>query len=332
MNFRPVLPPLTLALSLISGAAVSQNQHAVDNASENASFKRCATEHPSQAEAKKLEKEMRKKLAAVNAKGKPDKPGGGGNGGGGNGGGGNGGGGDGGGGGELPTPSCAEGKTCIGVVFHVVSDGRGNGDVSEATIAAQMDVINQAFAGIGGNPALPYEFDLIKTTRTADRKWYTGCYGRSERSMKPSLREGGAQTLNIYSCRPSNGILGYATFPSSYDSQPSLDGVVILDESMPGGTAAPYNQGDTLTHEIGHWLGLYHTFQGGCNEPGDYVADTPAEASAAYGCPVGRDSCSASGDDPVTNFMDYTDDYCMDTFSIGQASRVDNHWTAYRAP
>ena len=239
MNFRPVLPPLTLALSLISGAAVSQNQHAVDNASENASFKRCATEHPSQAEAEKLEKEMRKKLAAVNAKGKPDKPGGGGNGGGGNGGGGNGGGGDGGGGGELPTPSCAEGKTCIGVVFHVVSDGRGNGDVSEATIAAQMDVINQAFAGIGGNPALPYEFDLIKTTRTADRKWYTGCYGRSERSMKPSLREGGAQTLNIYSCRPSNGILGYATFPSSYDSQPSLDGVVILDESMPEAPRRP---------------------------------------------------------------------------------------------
>jgi hypothetical protein len=270
---------------------------------------------------------MREKLAAMNARGKPDKPGVGGNGGGGNGGGG-----DGGGGGELPTPSCAEGKTCIGVVFHVVSDGRGNGDVSDATIAAQMDVINQAFASIGGNPALPYEFDLIKTTRTADRKWYTGCYGRSERSMKSSLREGGAQTLNIYSCRPSNGILGYATFPTSYDSQPSLDGVVILDESMPGGTAAPCNQGDTLTHEIGHCLGLFHTFQGGCNEPGDYVADTPAEASPAYGCPVGRDSCSASGDDPVTNFMDYTDDYRMDTFSIDQASRVDSYWTVYRAP
>ena len=326
MPSRPVLPLLTLAISLFSGAALSQNQNAVDNANENASFKRCATEHPSQAEAKRLEKEMRAKLAAMNAKGKPEKPG---NGGGGDGGGGDGGGG---GGGELPTPSCADGKTCIGVVFHVITDGRGNGDVSDATIAAQMDVINQAFAGIGGNPTLPYEFDLIKTTRTADRKWYTGCYGRSERSMKSSLREGGPNTLNVYSCSPSGGILGYATFPTSYESQPSLDGVVILDESMPGGTASPYDEGDTLTHEIGHWLGLYHTFQGGCNEPGDYVLDTPAEASPAYGCPLTRDTCGTEGKDPVQNFMDYTDDYCMDRFSLGQASRVDNFWTVYRAP
>jgi len=103
---------------------------------------------------------------------------------------------------------------------------------------------------------VPYAFDLLKTTRTADRKWYTGCYGRAERSMKSALREGGPQTLNIYSCRPSDGILGFATFPTSYSSQPSLDGVVILDESMLGGTAVPYNEGDTLTHEIGHWLGI----------------------------------------------------------------------------
>ena len=61
MPFRPVLPLLTLAISLFSGAALSQNQNAVDNANDNAAFKRCATEHPSQAEAKKLEKEMRQK-------------------------------------------------------------------------------------------------------------------------------------------------------------------------------------------------------------------------------------------------------------------------------
>ena len=85
MPSRPVLPLLTLAIGLFSGAALSQNQHAVDNASDNASFKRCATEHPTPAEAKKLEKEMREKLARGAAK-KPDKPGNG-NGGGGNGGG-----------------------------------------------------------------------------------------------------------------------------------------------------------------------------------------------------------------------------------------------------
>ena len=328
MPSRPVLPLLTLAISLFSGAALSQNQNAVDNANENASFKRCATEHPSQAEAKRLEKEMRAKLAAMNAKGKPEKPG---NGGGGNGGGGDGGGG---GGGELPTPSCADGKTCIGVVFHVVSDGRGNGDVSDAIIAAQMDVINQAFDGVDGG-GMPYAFDLLKTTRTADRKWYTGCYGRSERSMKSSLREGGASTLNIYSCNPSNGILGYATFPTSYDAQPSLDGVVILDESMPGGTAAPYNLGDTLTHEIGHWLGLYHTFQGGCGDytggSSDFVADTAPEAEPAYQC-ASRDTCTADASkDPIFNFMDYTPDSCMYEFTPGQTSRADSFWQAYRA-
>ena len=327
MPYRPVLPLLILAISLFSGAALSQNQNAVDNASENASFKRCATEHPSQAEAKKLEKEMREKLAAMNAKGKPEKPG---NGGGGDGGGGDGGGG---GGGELPTPSCADGKTCIGVVFHVITDGRGNGDVSEATIAAQMDVINQAFDGVDGG-GMPYAFDLLKTTRTADRKWYTGCYGRSERSMKSSLREGGASTLNIYSCRPSNGILGFATFPTSYESQPSLDGVVILDESMPGGTADPYNLGDTLTHEIGHWLGLYHTFQGGCGDytggSSDFVADTAPEAEPAYQC-ASRDTCTADASkDPIFNFMDYTPDSCMYEFTAGQSARMIDMWNQYR--
>jgi hypothetical protein len=214
----------------------------------------------------------------------------------------------------------------VNVYFHVVNNGTGiaNGDTTAQMISDQMAVLNAAYAATG------WQFNLVSTDRTTNATWYANCYGTAESAMKTALHQGTADDLNVYTCNPSGGILGYATFPSSYASKPNLDGVVLLFSSLPGGSATPYNLGDTATHEIGHWMGLYHTFQGGCNGSGDSVADTAPEKSAAFGCPAGRDTCRKGDVDPITNFMDYTDDSCMDRFSAGQDARMDAQFTTYR--
>jgi hypothetical protein len=99
---------------------------------------------------------------------------------------------------------------------------------------------------------------------------------------------------------------------------------------VPGGYLAPYDLGGTLVHVSGHYLGLFHTFQGGCVEPGDEVDDTPFEASPAFGCPAGRNSCPQSGDDPIHNYMDYTDDACYTEFTPGQIARINSIAPVYR--
>ncbi|MCM0674096.1 zinc metalloprotease [Micromonospora phytophila] len=219
----------------------------------------------------------------------------------------------------------------IPVIVHVIQrdSTRAGGNIPDSLITSQMTVLNQSFSGATGGAATAFSFQLQKINRVTNPAWYPIVYGSSaERSMKTSLRQGGKNTLNIYLGELSDDLLGWATFPTRRLS--SMDGVVVLGESLPGGTATNYNQGDTGTHEVGHWLNLYHTFQGGCGG-GDSVSDTAPEASPASGCPTGRDTCTAAGVDPITNFMDYSYDSCMYQFTAGQASRMLTAWNAYRA-
>lgn len=221
----------------------------------------------------------------------------------------------------------------IPVYVHVISSGSTlkQGNIPDALIKEQIEVLNRAYGGSLGGAGSEFKFSLVEITRTKNAAWSAMGYGSDEeKAAKSALRKGGPDALNFYLAAPGGGILGWATFPWTYEEDPKSDGVVVLNTTVPGGGQKPFDLGYTGVHEVGHWLGLWHTFQGSCSAPGDEIDDTPAQASPTSGCPASRDSCSGGGPDPLHNFMDYSDDPCMSEFTTGQTGRMEKMFSAYR--
>ncbi len=235
----------------------------------------------------------------------------------------------------------------IPVVVHVVYNTTAE-NISDAQVLSQINVLNAdfrklnsdaanvpaAFSGLAADANI--EFCLASTdpngaTTTGITRTSTTATSFSTNDGVKFSTSGGKNAwdatkyLNIWVCDISGGILGYAQFPGG---SASTDGVVIDYQyyGTTGTATAPFNKGRTATHEVGHWLNLYHIWGDdgtGCTGT-DSVSDTPNQADENYGCPVfPQVSCSnGPNGDMFMNYMDYTDDACMYMFSTGQASRM----------
>ena len=215
--------------------------------------------------------------------------------------------------------AAAEAPLQINVVFHVLSGASLEGNLSESTLADQVSVINTAYQSSG------LQFRIAEVRRYPNSPYFAGgCFPTTESGirMKSELAVDSARFVNIYTCKLDLPyIAGYGTLPDEFPEGDPRHGLVIDYAAISGGSA-PLDLGHTLVHELGHYFGLLHTFQGGCADPGDGISDTPAEASPAYGCQFGRDSCPQAGLDPINNYMDYSEDQCTDRFTALQGERM----------
>jgi hypothetical protein len=217
------------------------------------------------------------------------------------------------------------GGGAINVAVHVILSG-ASGFVAPSQVDAQVAELNADFAPWG------YTFLLSALDYTNNGTWFHNDNDAIESAMTTALSVDPAHTLNIYTGILNNGAyVGYAYYPEDFPEADKRHGVYLDYRTFPGFGFVPFELGRTATHEIGHYLGLYHTFEGGCSMPGDAVADTPEEARPNFGCPIGADSCPADpGLDPIHDYMDYTDDVCYTEFTPGQADRMCAMVATYR--
>jgi len=226
----------------------------------------------------------------------------------------------------------------IPVHAHVIDGNRTRG-LSKRAVLRQLAILNDAYDGSQSqhNASTPFQFYLESFDRTRNQRWRTASmFDDADLEARRRLHQGGPDALNLYFSAPRSPdqdvVLGWSTTPWLAKRFPRVDGVTINEESLPGGDLVGYNRGDTAVHEVGHWLGLFHTFEGGCSPRNDRVEDTPASLEPSLACDLEKDTCESEGLDPVRNFMNYSFDPCMNMFTPGQVARMTDNWLAYRTP
>ncbi|MCH2112971.1 MAG: zinc metalloprotease [Planctomycetes bacterium] len=226
----------------------------------------------------------------------------------------------------------------IPVVFHVIQNSSGDGFLSAATIQDQIDVLNEDFQAIAGSPGAPgtngkIRFHLATSdpqgnptsgiTYSTNDSWYLDSGNYWDPLAWDTHRYFNIYTNAVPCC------YGYvADFPQTGIVGTNEDRVVLWWEAVGKQPTSgwPGNMGRTATHEAGHYLGLYHTFDSGCGsstncyDTGDLICDTNEQRRPSYGCPSTKSSCG--NDDPFHNYMDYTDDICLWEFTPEQVNRM----------
>lgn len=245
----------------------------------------------------------------------------------------------------------------IPVVVHIIQSS-ALVRITDGRVQSQIDVLNEDFRKMNADTSnIPAPFVGVASDTEIEFCLATidpnGCPTNGinriispenahheqddEEQLKALIQWNPRMYLNIWVPEEVPTLLGYATFPTSLSFAPELDGVVVNGQNFGRGNGIPastYDLGRTATHEVGHWLGLFHTFQGGCgggspstcSTGGDRICDTPPTANANYSCPGTKNTCTETPtdlNDQTNNYMDYVDDRCMNMFTEGQKTRMD---------